>query len=141
MGALSVTAESAAQDLTQPGVIELTGIEARFDLAGGGTTTLTASKGILDAKSERLRLVDGIDIVSSNGFGGKLVEAFVEMRRGHVLSPKPVDLRYQDGWLKADRLEIFDNGARALFEGNITAQFRLTSPPAPPAAPAAELKR
>jgi hypothetical protein len=53
-----------------------------------------------------------------------------------VLSPAPVDLKYQDGWLKADRLEIFDNGDRALFEGRVTAEFRLN----PPAAATAEPK-
>ena len=134
--AYSVTAETAAQDLTRPGVIEMTGIEARFELVGGGTTTLRAEKGTFDSKAEQLRLSDGIDITSSNGYGGKLSEAIVDMRKGHVLSSAPVDLRYRDGWLKADRLEIFDNGDRALFEGRVTAEFRLN----PPAAATAEPK-
>lgn len=131
--AYSVTAESAAQDLTRPGVIEMIGIEARFDLVGGGTTMLRAARGTFDSKAEELRLLDGIDITSTNGFGGKLSEAIVDMRKGYVLSSAPVDLRYQDGWLKADRLEIFDNGERALFEGRVTAELRL-SPPAATAA-------
>jgi lipopolysaccharide export system protein LptC len=126
--AYSVTAESAAQDLTKPGVIEMTGIEARFEIIGGGTTRLRAEKGTFDSKAEQLRLADGIDITSSNGYGGKLSEALVDMRKGHLLSPAPVDLKYQDGWLKADRLEIFDNGERALFEGRVTAEFRLNPP-------------
>lgn len=134
--AYSVTAESAAQDLARPGVIEMTGIEARFDLVGGGTTMLRAVKGTFDSKAEQLRLVDGIDITSTVGFGGKLSEASVDMRKGYVLSSAPVDLKYQDGWLKADRLEIFDNGERALFEGRVTAEFRLN----PPAAATAEPK-
>jgi lipopolysaccharide export system protein LptC len=132
----SVTAESAAQDLTHPGVIEMTGIEARFDLVGGGTTRLKAAKGTFDSKAEQLRLVDGIVITSTIGFGGELSEALVDMRKGYMLSPAPVDLKYQDGWLKADRLEIFDNGDRALFEGRVTAEFRLN----PPAAATAEPK-
>lgn len=134
--AYSVTAESAAQDLAQPGVIEMTGIDARFDLVGGGTTRLRAAKGTFDSKAEQLRLIDGIDITSTNGFGGKLSEAIVDMRKGHVLSSAPVALKFQDGWLKADRLEIFDNGERALFEGRVTAEFRLN----PPAAATAEPK-
>ncbi len=138
--AYSVTAATAAQDLAQPGVIELTGIEARFELVGGGSTKLTAAKGSLDTKAETMRLVDGIDIATSNGYGGRLSEATVDMRKGHILSPAPVELRYQDGWLKADRLEIFDNGDRALFEGRVTAEFRLNPPPAPPTAATAEPK-
>ena len=131
-----MTAESAAQDLTRPGVIEMTGIEARFEIVGGGTTRLRAEKGTFDSKAERLHLADGIDITSTNGYGGKLSEALVDMRKGHVLSTAPVNLKYQDGWLKADRLEIFDNGDRALFEGRVTAEFRLN----PPAAVTAEPK-
>lgn len=126
--AYNVTAESATQDLTRPGVIEMTGIEARFDLVGGGTTMLRAAKGTFDSKAEQLRLVDGIVITSTVGFGGKLREASVDMRKGYVLSSAPVDLKYQDGWLKADRLEIFDNGERALFEGRVTAEFHLNPP-------------
>jgi lipopolysaccharide export system protein LptC len=126
--AYSVTAETAAQDLTQPGVIELTGIEARFEVVGGGTTTIRAGKGTYDSKAERLRLADAIDIASTNGFGGKLIEALLDMRKGHMLSTSPVDLRYQDGRVRADRLEIFDNGDRALFEGRVTAEFRLNPP-------------
>ena len=135
--AYSMTAVTAAQDLTQPGVIEMTGIEARFEVVGGGTTTLRAGKGTYDSKAERLRLADAIDIDSTNGFGGKLSEALVDMRKGHVLSTAPVDLRFQDGRVTADRLEIFDNGDRALFEGRVTAEFRLN----PPAEATAEPKR
>jgi lipopolysaccharide export system protein LptC len=135
-----VTAESAAQDLTRPGVIEMIGIEARFELVGGGTTMLRAAKGTFDSKAEQLRLVDGIDIASTNGYGGKLSEAIVDMRLGHILSSAPVDLKYQDGWLKADRLEIFDNGERALFEGRVTAEIRMSPPDAPAATATAEPK-
>ena len=138
--AYSVTAESAAQDLTKPGVIEMIGIEARFELVGGGTTMLRAAKGTFDSKAEQLRLVDGIDITSTNGYGGKLSEAIVDMRLGHILSSAPVDLKYQDGWLKADRLEIFDNGERALFEGRVTAEIRMSPPDAPAATATAEPK-
>jgi lipopolysaccharide export system protein LptC len=133
----SISAVSAAQDLTRPGVIELTGIDARFALTDGGSTTLTAVKGTLDAKADQLRLLEGIDILSTSGFGGRLGEAIVDMRKGHVLAPNPVELRYRDGWLRANRLEIFDNGARVLFDGGVTTMFRL-APPQP--APTAEVK-
>ena len=124
----SISALSAAQDLGKPGVIELTGIDARFALADGGSTTLKATKGTLDAKIDQLRLLEGIDILSTSGFGGRLGEAIVDMRKGHVLAPSPVELRYRDGWVRANRLEIFDNGARVLFDGGVTTTFRLTPP-------------
>jgi lipopolysaccharide export system protein LptC len=107
-------------------------------MVGGGSTRLTAAKGVFDSKAEELRLTEGIDIASTNGYGGKLSEAIVDMRKGYVLSPSPVELKYQDGWLKADRLEIFENGDRALFEGRVTAELRLSPPgetPTPEAKP------
>jgi lipopolysaccharide export system protein LptC len=128
----SISAVSAAQDLGKPGVIELAGIEAQLALADGGTTKLTATKGTLDAKAELLRLIEGIDILSTSGFGGRLGEAIVDMRKGHVLAPSPVELRYRDGWIRANRLEVFDNGTRVLFDGGVTTMFRLNPPqPAP----------
>jgi lipopolysaccharide export system protein LptC len=133
----SISAVTAAQDLTNPSVVALAGIDARFALADGGSTTLRATKGTLDAKADELRLLEGIDILSTTGFGGRLTEAIVDMRKGHVLAPNPLELRYRDGWLRANRMEIFDNGARVLFDGGVTASFRLTPPPA---APTAEVK-
>jgi lipopolysaccharide export system protein LptC len=133
----SISAVTAAQDLTNPSVVALAGIDARFALADGGSTTLRATKGTLDAKADELRLLEGIDILSTTGFGGRLAEAIVDMRKGHVLAPNPLELRYRDGWLRANRMEIFDNGARVLFDGGVTASFRLTPPPA---APTAEVK-
>jgi lipopolysaccharide export system protein LptC len=80
--AYSVTAESAAQDLARPGIIEMIGIEARFELVGGATVKLRAEKGTFDSKAEQLRLTEGIDLASTNGYGGKLSEAVVDMRKG-----------------------------------------------------------
>lgn len=126
--AYRLTAETAAQDLRTPGVLELTGIVAELELTGGGSTRLTATKGTFEAKEERLTLREGIDIQSTNGFIGRLSGALVEMKKGHVLTRDPVDLKYQDGRLVANRLEIFDNGARALFDGGVTTWLKLPPP-------------
>jgi lipopolysaccharide export system protein LptC len=135
-----LTAETAAQDLRQPGVIELTGIVAELGLAAGGSTKLTAAKGTYEAKEERLTLREGIDIRSTNGFVGHLAHAVVEMKKGHVLTQDPIDLKYQDGRLTANRLEIFDNGARAVFDGGVTTWLKMP-PPETPTTPAREATR
>ncbi len=138
--AYRLTAETAAQDLRRPGILELTGIVAELELTGGGSTKLTAAKGTFEAKEERLTLLEGIDIQSTNGFSGRLTAAMVEMRKGHVVTQDPVDLKYQDGRLTANRLEIFDNGARAVFDGGVTTWFKLP-PPATPSTTTTEATR
>jgi lipopolysaccharide export system protein LptC len=139
--AYNMTAETATQDLTQPGMLDLTGIEANLALAGGGSTKLNAKSGVYDSKAERLRLNDGIVIISTNGFNGKLEDALIEMRKGYMVTKRPVDLHYQDGRVTADRMEIFDNGARAVFEGKVTTWLRLPPASPPEAATAGDKKQ
>ncbi len=67
-------------------------------------------------------------IRSTAGYEGKLQDAMIEVKRGHVVTTNPVDITFNNGSLRADRMEIFDNGARAVFEGGITMFMKL--PPA-----------
>jgi lipopolysaccharide export system protein LptC len=129
--AYSVSARAAAQDLTTPNIVELSDIEARLLQPDRSTTQLTAKSGTYDSKQERVHLTGDIKLQSSAGYRGNLTEAMVEMRKGRVVSEKPVDFSFDDGnndgTLRGDRLEIQDNGARILLEGGVVMTFR---PPA-----------
>ncbi|MBX3535862.1 MAG: LPS export ABC transporter periplasmic protein LptC [Xanthobacteraceae bacterium] len=124
----SITADAAAQDLTKMNVIELQGIKANFTLTNNGRTELIATKGVYDAKADFVQLTEGVVIRSTAGYEGKLQDAMIEVKRGHVVTTNPVDITFNNGSLRADRMEIFDNGARAVFEGGITMFMKL--PPA-----------
>ena len=114
----SVTAEAALQDLKKPNVIELSGIVGNFDL-GGHQTVLNATSGIYDAKADRMRVFDGIDFRSDDGQGGRLSEAVIETKKGHLTTEQPVDLYFKGGTLRSDRMEAFDHGKLIVFEGGV----------------------
>lgn len=124
----NITASSAAQDLTKTNVIDLEGIKANFVLTNDGMTELTAVKGTYDAKADIVRLTEGITIRSTAGYEGKLVDAYVEVKKGYVITEKPVDIIFNNGTLRADRMEVRDNGAHAFFEGGVKMVVRLPPP-------------
>lgn len=139
----SVTAKSASQDLTHPDQIDLEEIEARLELAEQGWARLTAQAGHYNTKSETMMLDQGIRFDTSAGYGGTLQEVKVDVKAGKLLSEQPVELRYLDGKLTADRMEVSQKDARALLTGRVQLVFRMPPPdadkakaPAKPATPA-----
>ncbi len=114
----SVTAEAAMQDLKKPNVIELSKIIGNFDL-GGRKTVLNAAAGVYDAKADRMRVFDGIDFRSDDGQGGRMSDAVIETKKGHLTTEQPVDLYFRGGTLRSDRMEAFDHGKLIVFEGGV----------------------
>ena len=121
----TVIAEEAAQDLTKPNVIELSKIVGNFDLGSRGSMVLNAKSGIYDGKAEQMRVFDGIDFRSTQGHSGQLSEALVEPRKGHLITQSPVDLFFNEGSLRGNRMEVFDQGAVIVFDGGVTMLLRV----------------
>ena len=55
-------------------------------------------------KTEMLTLTDEINVVSSNGYEARLSEAAVDVRKGSIISEKPV-------WVKAHRVIDGETGS------------------------------
>jgi lipopolysaccharide export system protein LptC len=122
----NVTAESALQDLKKPGVIELFHIIGHFSL-GNRKTVLNAKSGIYDAKADKMRVFNGIDFQSDDGQGGRLSEATIETKKGHLITDKPVDLYFKDGTLRGNTMEVFDHGKVIVFEGDVRMELHSDS--------------
>jgi lipopolysaccharide export system protein LptC len=114
------TAKAAAQDLTKPNIVELKDIQAKVEMQDRSTMLMTASNGIYDTKSEMLKLENNIVLSSTNGNKGRLSEALVDVKKGNVISDKPVELEMLQGVLNANRLEIVDSGALVRFHGGVS---------------------
>jgi lipopolysaccharide export system protein LptC len=78
---------------------------------------MSALSGVYDAKTEMLTLNDNIELVSSTGYEGRLTEAVIDVRKGSVVSEKPVWVKMLDGFLNAKRLDIVDHGSVIRFTG------------------------
>ena len=115
--AYEFSAQAAAQDITKPILIELDKLHAKMEMQDKSTVEMTALSGIYDVKTEILKLNDNIHLVSSTGYEGQLSEATIDVRKGNVVSDKPVAVKMLQGFLNAHRLDIADNGSVLLFTG------------------------
>ncbi len=138
----SVTAQTAAQDLNQPDRLKLTDINARVALADNGWSTLEAKFGTVDIKSQVVYLSSNINVAMDGGYSGRLRIARIDVKKGELMSEKPVTFRYlDDAKLTADSLIVHDSGSRAIFTGNVQVDFvpsklRQEAPVTTPAKPA-----
>lgn len=120
-----VTATSASQDTKNPTIVEMKEISGRIDMEDKSRVTLTAVDGVYDTKADLLTLGQEIVIISTAGYQGRLIEAQVEIKKGRIVSEKPVQLKMPQGTLDANRMEVTETGAVIRFEGGVV--MNLTS--------------
>lgn len=123
--AYELSARAAAQDLTNPNVVELNDLHAKVELEDKSTVQLDARKGVFDTKTEMLKLDEGIILRSSTGYEGHLQEAIVDIHAASVVSSKPVSLKLLNGTLDARNLAISEGGDVVRFDGGVSMELML----------------
>ena len=113
-----MTAKTAAQDLLKPDNVELNEIRTKMETADKAVVEMTAATGIYHSKADQLILRERIVIKSTSGYEGHLTEAVVDMRSGHIVSDKPVEVKLLNGILNANRLAVEGDVIR--FDGGVT---------------------
>jgi lipopolysaccharide export system protein LptC len=124
------TANDAAQDISKPDFMELQEPRGRMRMQDKSTVDMSAKSGTYDMKSEMLTLQDDIHLVSSTGYEARLSEAVVDLRKGDVVSEKPVWVKLLNGVLNAKRLEVVDNGSVMRFGGGVAMTLEPDKAPA-----------
>src|SRR6516162_6606326 len=127
--AYELTADTAAQDMTKPDIVELRNIRAKVEMQDKSSMELIAVSGIYDSKGEMLKLDRNIEINSSTGYQGRLREALIDIRKGNVVSEQPVEVKMLQGTLNANRLDILDSGDLVRFHGGVVMDMKLNQPP------------
>jgi lipopolysaccharide export system protein LptC len=113
-------AHTATQDLTKPDILELKDIDAKVETKDGQHVTVTSINGVYDQHTELLKLNDHIVLTTSSGYQAYLSEATVNVTSSSVVSESPVDVKLpNNGTLKANRLQVMDNGAVVIFGGGV----------------------
>jgi lipopolysaccharide export system protein LptC len=112
-------AESAAQDISRPGLIELHGLRSKLEAQDKSVLNLTAVDGLFDRKTGMLTLSRNIVLESTSGFTVHLTEAAVDTGSGDIVSNKPVEVQMLQGTLNANRLEITKAGDAVQFGGGV----------------------
>jgi lipopolysaccharide export system protein LptC len=120
-----LSAVAAAQDMTQPDVVELRDLRAKLAMQDNNTLEMSAVSGIYNNKSEFLKLERNIQILSTGGYQGYLSEATIDIRKGQIVSDKPVKLKMLQGTLDANKLEIVDSGNLVRFLNGVAMDLML----------------
>lgn len=119
------TAKAAAQDITNPGVLELREINAKIRMKDTVTLEMQAVTGVYDTKSDLMHLQENIVITSSSGYKGRLQVAEVDVKKGTVTSDKPVVVEMLNGTLNANNLNVGESGDVVLFGGGVVMDMMM----------------
>jgi lipopolysaccharide export system protein LptC len=122
-----MTAAAAAQDLANPGVLELKDIHAKVQMQDTATLQMTAAAGVYDTKTDLLHLQERILLTSSSGYVGRLKDAVVDIKKGQVTSDQPVVVEMLNGTLNANNLVVSDSGEKLVFGGGVVMNLMLGS--------------
>ena len=129
-----LTANSAAQDLTNPGVLELTDIVAHVAMQDRSSLELRARNGVYDTKADQMELKTNVVITTSTGYVVRLEQARVDNKAGRVTSNRPVTVTMATGTVNANGLEVVEGGDLIRFTGGV--ETNLVPQHAPATAPA-----
>jgi len=111
-----VNASTAVQDLANPQLVHLETIDAHFATDDTNTAVLKSRSGLLDNAKNKLRLRNGITIVTTNGYHVTMIDADIDIAAGKLVSLKPVEIHSTGGdWLKASGVYIENKGAKVTF--------------------------
>jgi lipopolysaccharide export system protein LptC len=113
-----MTAKTAAQDLLKPDNVEMSEIHTKMEMGDKAVVEMSAATGLYHSKADQLILREHIVVTSTAGYEAHLTEAVVDMKSGHIVSDKPVEVKLLNGLLNANRLEI--EGEVIRFDGGVT---------------------
>jgi lipopolysaccharide export system protein LptC len=115
-----LTANAAAQDMTNVDVVNLEEPRASLEMADGNTIKMRAVLGVFDRKEGVLTLSREIVITSTGGIDVRLDQAVIDVRNGNIVSDQPVNVKMPQGTLSGNRLEVIKSGEIVRFDGGVT---------------------
>jgi lipopolysaccharide export system protein LptC len=118
-----VKAEKGWQDAKVPTLVHLEIVEGQFRRPSGAEYTLTAKTGAYDTKVKELDLEGNVTIVQKDRLTAVMEKAHVVVEEKKLTSGVPVDVTLPTGTIKANGMEITDDGARILFLNGVKARF------------------
>lgn len=122
-----LTARAAAQDLTNPSVLELSDLHAKVQMQDKSTVEMQAATGRYDTTADLLMLKTDIVLTSSTGYSAKLVEARIDIKKNTIVSDNHVEVTMTNGTVNANHLEVTENGELIHFDKGV--EMNVVPPP------------
>lgn len=116
--AYELNARAAAQDITNPDVVELTDLRAKLEARDKTPINVTAVNGVYNRKSGILKL-DRDVLLTTPSYEVNLMEAVLDTTANTIVSDKPVQVKMLQGVVNAQRLEVSGGGEVVRFLGDV----------------------
>ncbi|MHA1522775.1 MAG: LPS export ABC transporter periplasmic protein LptC [Alphaproteobacteria bacterium] len=126
-----VNASSAVQSRENPALVMLEGIDAKLNLVDGGWVSLQSAQGSFDTDKSQLQLANNIEIKSSQGYVVKLNDAFVDAKKGSLVTNNPVLVITSSGVINANALTVLEKGKRVIFSNRVNMTITAGAAPRP----------
>lgn len=127
--AYEIHAAKATQALGNAKVVTLETIEARFALGDNVHANLDAVSGVYDTDTQKLKLMGGIELDTSNGYKAELKDADIDVEAGNVASDTGVLIHGKEGSITADSIEVLERGKHVFFRGNVKVVYHPAETP------------
>jgi lipopolysaccharide export system protein LptC len=121
--AYEVKADRAVQALDNPKVVTFEQIAATIGMEDAGTATVDAELGVYDGNNDILTLSDGIAIKTTTGYWANFEAAAIDLRAGSLTSDQPIEIRTDQGTIRANGVEITDHGKRIAFLNGVSVTY------------------
>ena len=120
--AYELIARAAAQDITNPDIVELSDIRAKIETQDKSTINVTAIDGVYNRKSGQLKLARDV-LMTTPAYQVSLSEANIDTGTSTVVSDKPVEVRMLQGTVNSKRLEVTNGGQVIRFTGDVVMKL------------------
>ncbi|TBW41264.1 hypothetical protein EYW49_00620 [Siculibacillus lacustris] len=132
-----VTAAKAFQDVRNPKVIALEGVDGHLEMADGTWAKIESTAGRYDGTRETLDLDGDVTVVTSAGWRATTAVAHVDLVSGKIDAERDVRITGRAAQIDSDALQASEEGRHLVFTGNVRMtvqpQADAEAPPGPPA--------
>lgn len=114
-----VKAVQAIQDLSQPGKVLLTKIDAKLPVDASSFAKIVANSGVYNTNDEKLFLNENVAIRGARGMDMMLEDADIDIRSGTMESDNPVTANSNNTNISADSIRVEEGGNRIVFNKRV----------------------
>lgn len=121
-----VTAKRGYQDKEKANLVHLESLVATFRRSSGQSYEVTSKTGLFDSKAKEMDLEGKVEIVEAGRFTATMEKAHIVMEKKNLVSNVPVVVEMASGTIRANGLQITNDGKNILFLNGVKARFTET---------------
>ncbi len=121
-----VTAKRGYQDKEKANLVHLESLVATFRRSSGQSFEVTSNAGLFDSKAKEMDLEGQVIIMEAGRFTAVMEKAHIVMEKKNLVSNVPVVVEMGSGTIRANGMQITNDGKNILFLNGVKARFTET---------------